>query len=74
IFLSSGLKLKKMTVETAEGSYNAGEIIKIDADSAVIGCEQGALRIFSVQPASKKEMSVIDYLNGKRLGVADRLA
>jgi methionyl-tRNA formyltransferase len=74
IFLSSGLKLKKMVCETAEGSHNAGEILKIDADSAVIGCEQGALRIFSVQPASKKEMSVIDYLNGKRLGVADHLA
>jgi methionyl-tRNA formyltransferase len=74
IFLSNGLKLKKMACEATEGSYAAGVILSLDADSAVIGCSEGSLRIYTVQPPSKKEMSVIDYLNGKRLTVADRLA
>ncbi len=74
IYLSGGLKLKKMACERRDGVNEPGKILVIESDSAVIGCNNGALRIFTVQPASKKEMSIIDYLNGKRLGVADCLA
>jgi methionyl-tRNA formyltransferase len=74
VFLSSGLKLKRMALETLEGSHQPGTILSVDADSAVVGCERGALRLYAVQPPSKKEMAVTDYLNGQRLGVADRLA
>lgn len=74
VYLESGLKLKAMACESEEGEHLPGTILVIDADSAVIGCAKGTLRLFSVQPPSKNEMSVVDYLNGKRLSVADRLA
>lgn len=74
IYLANGLKLKKMKLESRRESFRPGEILEINSKSAVIGCETGKLRIFRVQPPSKKEMSVIDYLNGKRLSIADTLA
>lgn len=74
VYLSSGLKLKAMQLGSASGAHTSGEILEIDETSALIGCLTGSLRIFRVQPPSKKEMSIIDYLNGKRLSIADTLA
>jgi len=74
LYLADGLKLKTMRCESQEGQYRPGEIVAIEADSVLVGCEKGLLRIMTVQPPSKKEMAVTDYLNGKRLGVADTLA
>jgi len=74
IYLESGLKLKKMAIVEREMPHKAGEIISIEEESIVVGCEKGSLRIMLVQPASKNEMSVIAYLNGKRLGLADTLS
>ncbi len=74
VFLPGGLKLKKMALESAAGAHRPGEILSVDVESAVVGCREGALRLFAVQPPSKKEMAVTDYLNGQRLGVADLLA
>ena len=73
IFLSSGLKLKSLALESNEGEYAAGEILSIEKESIVIGCKKGSLRIFTLQPASKKEMSSTAYVNGKRLNIADTL-
>jgi len=73
IFLNSGLKLKKVELESENGSYKMGEILDIKEDFIVVGCKKGAVRIYSVQPASKKQMSVVDYLRGKRLSVGDTL-
>ncbi|MEA3372573.1 MAG: methionyl-tRNA formyltransferase [Campylobacterota bacterium] len=74
IYLESGLKLKAIKREGYCKKNRPGEILEIDSDSVVVGCELGKLRIYTVQPPSKKAMSVIDYLNGKRLGLADTLA
>jgi methionyl-tRNA formyltransferase len=74
IYLESGLKIKKMRIEGYCRGYNPGEICEMDEKSIVVGCRLGRVRIFTVQPPSKKEMQVIDYLNGKRLGLADILA
>lgn len=74
IYLESGLKLKAMKLEAYCKKSRPGEILEISDDSIVVGCELGKLRIYTVQPPSKKEMRVIDYLNGKRLNVADTLA
>lgn len=74
IYLEGGLKIKKMRLEGYCKAFNPGEIYEIDDESIVVGCRLGRVRIFAVQPPSKKEMSVIDYLNGKRLGLADTLA
>jgi len=74
IYLESGLKLKKMDLESTDGKHKAGEILVIDKDSIVVGCNEGSLRIYRLQPPSKKEMDATAYVNGKRLSVADTLA
>lgn len=74
VYLSGGLKLKKMALEGCCRTYSPGEILSVDDDSIVVGCRLGRLRIFTVQPPSKKEMPVIDYLHGKRLDLADTLS
>ena len=74
IHLESGLKLKKMALESKEGKHKPAEILSIDKESIVVGCQEGSLRIFRLQPPSKKEMDATAYVNGKRLNVADTLA
>jgi methionyl-tRNA formyltransferase len=73
VFLESGLKLKYIAFEDDFTHPNAGEILAIDRDSILVACFKGTLRIFTVQPESKNEMSVISYINGKRLSIADIL-
>ncbi|MEE8588104.1 MAG: methionyl-tRNA formyltransferase, partial [Sulfurimonadaceae bacterium] len=74
VYLESGLKIKKMTLVESDKNHTAGEILAIDKESIVVGCEKGSVSIELVQPVSKKEMSVIAYLNGKRLSLADTLS
>lgn len=74
IYLSSGLKLKKILLEENSKNHDAGKIIKIESDSIVVGCEEGSVRIFSVQAPSKKEVDIISYINGKRLSLADYIS
>lgn len=71
IYLNSGLKLKHIELIDSTSKNTIGQILKIEKDSIVIGCEHGSLKIFKVQPQSKKEMSVLSYINGKRLNLAD---
>ena len=71
IYLKSGLKLKQIILEDKVSHNRIAKIISIDTDSIVISCETGSLRIFSVQPQSKKEMDVLSYINGKRLNLED---
>lgn len=71
IYLSSGLKLKKIALESSSQVGDAGTILAIDKESIVVACEKGSIRIFTVQPVSKNEMDVLSYINGKRLNVAD---
>jgi methionyl-tRNA formyltransferase len=73
IYLESGLKLKKLQVEELDAQHNTGEILHIDKESIVVGCQKGSVRIFRLQPPSKKEMDAVAYVHGKRLSVADCL-
>ncbi len=73
IYLESGLKLKKIALKEREKKYNSGEILEIKEQSIVVGCKKGSIEITRVQPPSKKEMSVLDYIRGKRLKVGDNL-
>ncbi|MBA1432879.1 MAG: methionyl-tRNA formyltransferase [Epsilonproteobacteria bacterium] len=73
IYLASKLKLKKIALQDSNSSNRAGEILSIDKESIVVGCTKGSIRVFRVQPESKKEMDVLAYINGKRLGLADTL-
>lgn len=73
IYLESGLKIKEIRLEEEESQGEAGKIISVDKESAVVQCAHGSLRIMRVQAPSKQETSVIDYLNGKRIGFGHSL-
>ncbi len=74
VYLESGLKIKQMSLVSSEGTHEAGTILEMTKEQVIVGCKKGSVVITLVQPASKKEMSVIAYLNGKRLSLADTLA
>ncbi len=68
IFTESGLKIKQMCLEEEESGGEAGVITHIDKEGIIVQCAKGSLRITRVQAPSKQETSVVDYLNGKRIG------
>ncbi|MDD2448319.1 MAG: methionyl-tRNA formyltransferase [Sulfurimonas sp.] len=74
IYLDSGLKLKNISLEDATSTNKEGSILSIAKDSIVVGCKKGSIRVFMVQPASKKEMDILSYINGQRLLCADTLS
>lgn len=74
VYLDSGLKLKEMKLQQEDGNFEMGKILDVEKDGIVVGCEKGSLKITKVQPNSKKEMDVLSYINGKRLGVEDFLS
>lgn len=73
IFVESGLKIKVMKLEEEASYGEAGKILSMDKESIVVQCAKGSLRIMRVQAPSKQETSVIDYLNGKRIGCGNSL-
>ncbi len=73
VFIESGLKIKTMRLEEEQSHGDAGLILSVDKESIVVQCLQGSLRILRVQAPSKQETSVIDYLNGKRIGCGNSL-
>lgn len=68
IFTESGLKIKEMQLEEENSTGVSGIITYIDKEAIIVQCLKGSLRITRVQSPSKQETSVIDYLNGKRIG------
>jgi len=74
IFTQSGMKINEMELESESGNFKAGEILEFDKNSAVIGCKTGKIRVFKVQPKSKKQMKIFDFINGKRLKIGDILS
>ena len=74
IFCESGLKLKRVILDSQEGSYRKAEIIEIADDYALIGCAKGRIKVYEVQAPSKKTVDIHAYLRGKRLDVGDILS
>jgi len=73
IYLESGLKIKEMFLHEEESSGTSGQIVSVEKEGVIVQCTQGSLLITKVQAPSKQETSVIDYLNGKRIGRGDTL-
>lgn len=74
IYLSLGLKLKNIELVECESNNMSGKILDIQKDGIIVGCNKGSIKIISVQPESKNEMSALSYINGKRLNIADTLS
>lgn len=73
IFLNNGLKLFGIKVLCENRSYICGEILKIEKNSIVVGCEKGAIEIQMLQPSGKQKMSASAYVRGRRFNVGDIL-
>lgn len=71
IYLDSGLKIKECTLYDTISTNNIGEILIIETDYIIVGCQIGSIKINSVQPSSKKLMNVVSYIRGKRLEIGD---
>ncbi|ABB44689.1 methionyl-tRNA formyltransferase [Sulfurimonas denitrificans DSM 1251] len=74
IYLTSGLKLKKIELFEKESQNESGRILDIQKDSIIVGCKKGSIKVITLQPESKNEMSALSYINGKRLNIADTLS
>ncbi len=73
IFVKNGTKLDKIELIDATQPHRAGEILAIEKQAIVVGCTQGAVRIGSLQPISKKAMDAKAYCVGRGLKVEDSL-
>ncbi len=70
----NGERLKVLSATLSEGDGDAGEVIFCDkAHGLIVACGKGALRLNAVQPASKKVMSDLEFINGKKIKVGDHL-
>lgn len=73
VFLDNNLKLKKLELNEDKSINEEGKILNIDKDYAIIACQKGSIKVFTVQAPSKKAVNITDYLRGKRLTVNDTL-
>jgi len=71
LFLDSGLKLKE--IELIKGTGKPNTIIAMEEKGIVVTCKEGALRLKTIQPPSKKQMNAVDYVRGKRLEVGNQV-
>ena len=69
IFLESELKLKDIELNDEKSINNQGQILEINSDFIIVGCEKGSLKIKTLQAPSKKAMNAIDYIRGQRLEI-----
>ncbi len=73
IFSANGTKIDGVTLVDSTSDHGAFEILSFENDSVVVGCTNGALKIGTLQPASKKAMSAKAYCVGRGLKVGDNI-
>ena len=73
IFTTNGTKLDGVSLIDTTSDNRVLEILSFDEESVVVGCRKGALKIATLQPASKKAMSAKAYCVGRGLKVGDTL-
>jgi len=73
IFAKNGTKFDGIELIDKKKENRAGEILALEADSVIIGCKNGSLKIDTLQPASKKPMSAKAYCLGRGLKVGNSI-
>jgi len=71
IFMSNGTKLDGIQLIDNTDTHKKLQILSFDDDAVVVACTKGALKIESLQPASKKAMSAKAFCVGRGLKVGD---
>ena len=69
--MENGLKLKEVKEHNQDYAQKCGAICEIAKEYIVVKCKSNSLKIFSLQPPSKKQMNANAYILGKRLKVGD---
>jgi len=72
LFLESGLKLKDIEVAELHSSQKPNTIISIN-ENVIVACKEGGLKLKFLQSPSKKEMSAVEYIRGKRLDIGNSM-
>ena len=73
---SDGKMLKIVASEVASGNFggaNAGEVISLEGGKITVACGEGAVSFLTVLPEGKKRMGAVDFINGRRIKLGDRL-
>ncbi len=66
-------KINKMELIDTDSSNKKGEIIEIEDDGIVVGCNKGKIKLIKIQVPGKKEIDAKSYINGKRLKIGDNI-
>jgi methionyl-tRNA formyltransferase len=74
VFLESGLKIKDIKLFEINSNNKKGEILDIQNDFIVVGCNKGSLKIATIQAPSKKAIKSTDYIRGQRLELGSILS
>ena len=69
IFAENGTKFDSLALVDKDSKHDSYEILAFEDESVVIGCSKGALRVGTLQPASKKAMTAKAYCVGRGLKV-----
>ena len=73
IFAANGTKFDNLSLVEREKGHTPFEILAIEEDAVILGCEKGSLKVGTLQPASKKTMHAKAYCAGRGLKVGDTL-
>ncbi len=73
IFTANGTKLDALALLETHSSNKAAKILDIEGEAAIVGCEQGSVKVGMLQPAGKKPMSAKAYCVGRGLKIGDSL-
>ena len=71
IFAKCGTKFDGLSLVEDTSSAKAFELLSFEDDAIIVACTSGALKIETLQPASKKSMSAKAYCVGRGIKVGD---
>ena len=73
VYASNGTKFDGLTLMEHNSSHTPYEILDFEDESVIVGCQEGILKVASLQPVSKKAMSAKAYCVGRGLKVGHTL-
>jgi len=73
IFAGNGTKFDDLSLVESDVSHHPFELLGFKEESIIVGCSRGAVRIGTIQPASKKAVPARAYCIGRGIKVGDSI-
>jgi len=73
VFSSNSMKFDDIDLLDTQSRNSNSVILAFEDDSVIVGCSIGALKVGTLQPASKKPMTAKAYCLGRGLQVGDTI-